>query len=239
MTVTEGLVSPKQRIVDSALQLLRDGGLDAVSTRAVSAAAGVQAPTIYRHFGDMRGLLDEVAAQGFRDYLVSKGERRQAADPVDDLRDGWDLHHSFGLANPALYGLMFGPRQGEPPPALEESYAVLRSLVQRAAEAGRLSLGVDAAARMIHAASVGAVMTLIVLPPDRRDDGLSVAMREATLAAVTTGRRAARPSSPAVAPRAVALKAALPPEPDELTAAERALLDEWLDRLSGPRQTRR
>lgn len=236
MTVIDELVTPRQRIVNAALQLLRDGGLDAVSTRAVSAAAGVQAPTIYRHFGDMRGLLDVVAAEGFRAYLASKSARRRADDPVDDLRDGWDLHHSFGLANPALYGLMFGPRQGEPPQALQESYAVLCSLVQRAAEAGRLAVSVDAAARMIQAASVGAVMTLIVLPPESRDDGLSVAVREAVLAAVTTGRRTAKPSSPALATRAVALKAALPAESDRLTAAEQALLDEWLDRLSAPRR---
>ena len=32
--------------------------MDAVSTRAVAAAAGVQPPTIYRQFGDKEGLLD-------------------------------------------------------------------------------------------------------------------------------------------------------------------------------------
>ena len=37
-----------------------DGGRGAVTTRAVSAAARVQPPTIYRQFGDMRGLLDAV-----------------------------------------------------------------------------------------------------------------------------------------------------------------------------------
>lgn len=238
MTQDQNVVEPKQRIVDAALELLQEGGRDAVSTRAVSAAADVQAPTIYRHFGDMRGLLDEVAAQGFRSYLDSKAARPRADDPIDDLRDGWDLHHSFGVGNPALYGLMFGPRPGPPPPALEESYAILRGLVQRAAEAGRLAVGVEAAVRMIHAASVGVVITQMGLPPDRRDDGLSADVREAVLAAVVTGRRTAKPTAPAVAQRAVALKAALPDEPDRLTAAEKALLDEWLDRLSARRVQR-
>ena len=42
-------------------QLLNDGGREAVSTRAVAAAAGVQPPTIYRQYGDMQGLLSAVA----------------------------------------------------------------------------------------------------------------------------------------------------------------------------------
>jgi len=46
----------RARIVRAATELLATGGRNAVTTRAVSAAAGVQAPTIYRHFGDMQSL---------------------------------------------------------------------------------------------------------------------------------------------------------------------------------------
>ncbi len=52
------------------------GGPDAVSTRAVSAAAGVQLLTIYRLFGDKEGLLDAVVADGFTAYLTSKTARK-------------------------------------------------------------------------------------------------------------------------------------------------------------------
>ena len=45
-------------MLEAAAELLRTGGVDAVSTRAVAAAAGVQPPTIYRQFGDKEGLLD-------------------------------------------------------------------------------------------------------------------------------------------------------------------------------------
>jgi AcrR family transcriptional regulator len=84
-----------------------EDGPDAVSTRAVSAAAGVQAPTIYRLFGDKQGLLDVVASQGFRRYLADKASREPTDDPVQDLRDGWDAHVEMGLAQPALYRLMY------------------------------------------------------------------------------------------------------------------------------------
>src|SRR5215217_8644607 len=98
-------INPRDRILQAAANLLAEGGREAVSTRAVAAAAGVQAPTIYRQFGDMRGLLDEVASYGFSKYLRDKTMRERAEDPVDDLRLGWDLHVGYGLANPAFYTL--------------------------------------------------------------------------------------------------------------------------------------
>lgn len=55
-----------------------------MSTRAVSTAAGVQAPTIYRLFGDKQGLLDAVTAHGFAP--TSGTGLEPTGDPVDDLR---------------------------------------------------------------------------------------------------------------------------------------------------------
>jgi AcrR family transcriptional regulator len=49
--------------VSAGVQLLATGGRNAVTTRAVSATAGVQPPTIYRQFGDMQGLLGVVARE--------------------------------------------------------------------------------------------------------------------------------------------------------------------------------
>ncbi|NED93539.1 helix-turn-helix transcriptional regulator, partial [Streptomyces sp. SID11233] len=45
----EGL---RERIVAAATELLEESGREAVTTRAVAARAGVQAPAIYRLFGD-------------------------------------------------------------------------------------------------------------------------------------------------------------------------------------------
>ena len=102
----------RERIVATAAELLARGGREAVTTRAVATAAGVQPPTIYRLFGDKVGLLDAVAEHGFQAYLADKGAG-PSADPVEDLRAGWDLHVGFGLANPGLYALMYGdPRPG-------------------------------------------------------------------------------------------------------------------------------
>ncbi len=146
------------------------------------------------------------------------------------------MHVGFGLANPAIYKLMYGdPRPGAEPTAALEASEILHGLVVRVAEAGRLRVGVERAARMIHAAGVGVTLALIGTEPEDRDPALSEATREAILAAVTTDEtaRVDDEGDDRVANRAVALKAVLP-ETTELTLGERALLSEWLDRIADP-----
>jgi AcrR family transcriptional regulator len=220
----------RNRIVAAAARLLAEGGRQALSTRAVSAAAGIQAPTIYRLFGDMQGLLDAVATHGFTTYLDSKASQEPGPDPVEDLRAGWDLHIGFGLANPALYSLMYSePRPGEPSPAAVAAAEVLAVQIRRIAEAGRLRVDEQLAAQLVHAAGSGTTLTLIALPEDCRDLALSRLAREALIAAITTD--AAVVAEPGPVGAAVALRAALPRAP-ALTAPERALLTEWLDRIA-------
>src|SRR5712691_2597806 len=78
----------RARIVRAATELLAAGGRNAVTTRAVSAAAGVQPPTIYRHFGDMQGLLDVVARETLAVHVGEQAVRTLTSDPVEDLRRG-------------------------------------------------------------------------------------------------------------------------------------------------------
>src|SRR3712207_5302001 len=121
---------PRAGIVRAAAELLAEGVREAVSAPAVAVAAGLQASTIDRQFGDMRGLLDEVASYGFSVYLRDKTTRKRAEDPVEDLRRGWDLHVGFGLANPEFYKLMYGdPVSGAELTAALEASQILHGLV--------------------------------------------------------------------------------------------------------------
>jgi AcrR family transcriptional regulator len=222
----------RERIVAAAAVLLAQDGRDAVSTRGVSAAAGVQAPTLYRLFGNKQGLLDAVAAHGLTTYLNSKADRKPSADPVEDLRAGWDLHVGFGLANPALYSLMYGePRPDASPPAAAAAAAVLALHIRRIAEAGRLRVSEDHAAHVVHATGCGTTLTLIAMPADRRDSAMSHTAREAVIAAITT--EAPAPVEPGPVAAAVTLRAVLP-QTTTLTVHERGLLSEWLDRITDP-----
>jgi AcrR family transcriptional regulator len=217
----------RERIVEAAAQLLAEGGPDAVSTRAVSTAAGVQPPTIYRLFGDKQGLLDAVVVHGFTRYLAGK-KTVATEDPVEELRAGWDQHVELGLANPALYTLMYS-RPGKDSPAARAAFGILHERVRRIAEAGRLRVPEERAVALVHAAGHGTTLTLIATPADRRDPELSPTAREAVIAAITTEASVADAPGPVAA--AVTLRAVLP-ETGVLTEPERALMSEWLDRIA-------
>jgi AcrR family transcriptional regulator len=222
----------RARIVSATAELLGRGGWDAVSTRAVAAAAGTQPPAIYRLFGDKSGLLDSVAEYGFASYLELKPRQRGpgAADPVEELRVGWDRHVSFGLANPALFALMYGnPKPGRQSPAASAALAVLRRKVRDVAAAGRLKVSERHAADLVHAAGCGVVFALLEIPGPDRDPQLSEMMREIVIEAITAGESGPTASTPAVA--ANALRAQLA-ELDMLTEGERHALGEWLDRIA-------
>ena len=222
---------PRERIIAAALDLLTTGGQDAVSTRAVSGAAGVQPPTIYRFFGDKQGLLDAVAAHGFLAYLATKSVVPQSGDPVADLRRGWDMHVELGLANPALYTLMYGQLRADPTASAANRAAaeVLAGHIRRIAEAGRLRVPESLAAALVHAAGSGTTLALIATPEDRREPGLAATAREAVIAAITTDPPTGADPGPVTA--AIALRTALP-RLDQLTSGEKVLLDEWLGRIT-------
>lgn len=218
----------RERILQAAARLLADSGGAPVSTRAVCAAAGVGAPTLYHHFGDKDGLLDAVVAYGFDRYLAEKRSRRSTGDPVEDLRRGWDAHVEFGLAHPAFYALMYGAGRRRPA-AAEEAYKILLHMTEEVARAGRLRVPVKTAAAMIQAASTG--VTLKLISRDEKDPELSSRTREAILAAVSTGETEDRPSS--VSAMAIALTSALKGRtPNTLSEAETAMLREWLTRVA-------
>ncbi|GGJ12083.1 TetR/AcrR family transcriptional regulator [Streptomyces brasiliensis] len=223
----------RERLLAAASELLARDGRDAVSTRAVASAAGMQPPTIYRLFGDKEGLLDAVASYGFRSYLADKHALGETDDLLEDLRRGWDLHVEFGLSMPAFYTLMYGEARENGSPAGREAFGMLRHQIARVGDAGRLRMSVDRASRLMYATGIGVVLSQIALPPAERDPELPDVAREFVLRAITAEGDAG-PATPAgVANRAVALREALGNgEPTGLTAGEGALLSEWLDRMA-------
>jgi AcrR family transcriptional regulator len=172
----------RTRIVDAAATLLADGGPTNLTTRAVSAAAGVQAPTIYRLFGDKDGLLQAVADRVFAEYVATK-QVRPEIDPVDDLRDSFAAHIAFGLANPGLTAIFSDPLR--PASRTEDAgVAVLRERVRLVALAGRLRVPESRAIALVHAIGVGVVLALVGTPVEDRDPALADAAWDALAAAV-------------------------------------------------------
>jgi AcrR family transcriptional regulator len=225
--------SPRDRtraqLVEVAAELLATQGPDAVTTRSVALAAGVQAPTIYRLFGDKGGLLDAVVEHGYASYVASKPPVGADGDPVEGLRAGWELHVGFGLTNPELFRLMHTAlRTPDGRASAAAGIRMLQARVHRVAEAGRLQVTERRAAGLIHAVGTGVVFTLIDQAEDERDETLADTAWESVCAIILTDASTAV-TGPAAA--AVTLRAALLGL-TALTSAERALLGDWLDRIA-------
>ncbi len=221
---------PRSRILAAATRLVAGGGREAATTRAVATAAAVQAPTLYRLFGDKDGLLDAVAEQTLAEFVAAKSRRAPGTDPVDNLRQGWDTYVAFGLANPAVFALMY-TRPGRPSRAAAAGMVVLRDRVRCVALAGRLRVTEERAVDLIHAVGTGTVLTLLEKPAVDRE-GLSAAAWAAVSTAVIDVPLPTQ--EPGNAGAASALRAGLADLP-VLTPGERQLLGELLERIAQTR----
>jgi len=104
---------------------------------------------------------------------------------------------------------------------------VLEARVHRVAEAGRLRVSERRAVEVIQAAGVGAINVIIATPPEKRDPGLADELYAAAMSRILTD--APPTADNTVKTASVALRA-LTPQLDMLSAAEKHVLDEWLDR---------
>ena len=213
----------RDRLLLAAAELLESGAT--VSTRAVCERAGVQAPTLYHHFGSKQGLIDAVVNHGFTQYTAVES----SGDPLHDLREGWDRHVRFGLEHPSFYGLLYGRAEpGKPCAVTAPAHAALRERLTGAAAQGLLKVPAADAAEQVFAANVGITLTLITQPEP--DFGLSGRVREAALAGVLHTPSADTPATRASA--ALTLRALVDNNPGDLTPGERGLLGELLERLA-------
>ena len=219
-------------IIGATARILKEQGADAVTTRGVAQAAGVQAPVIYRLFGDKDGLLDAVAEHVMAAHVEAKAARDRAhqdepRDPVADLRAGWDMQIDFGLQNPALFARLNLQGPGAHSPATAQGLDVLRARVHRVAAAGRLKVSEQRAVDLIRAAGSGAVLALLSMPGEARDVTLASTLYDAVAREFLTDAPAASHAGPVAA--AVAFRTVVPAL-EGLSTTERALMAEWLDR---------
>ena len=226
----------RTRMLEAAEELLNASPDRDIATRAVCEAVGVGAPVLYRLFGDKNGLLTALVDYGFDRYLATKRAAEPSADPVVDLRNGWDTHVEFARSHPAVYRLMFSPSFATVPSAAQEAMRLLREVLDRCAAAGRLRLESGVAAQMIMSANIGVALNLVTQPENYPDPDLSRRVRDAVHGAVLVpdragGRQADEDGALIVA--ALQLAAILRDRRTELGEPETALLLHWLDTLAG------
>ncbi len=117
-------------LLEAALAILEQDGINGLTLRAVARRAGVSHMAPAHHFGDLQGLLSELAALGFRRFGAALGE---AAGP-DRLDAMGRAYVAFARANPALFRLMFrSERLDAARPALADGLSRASDLLTQAA----------------------------------------------------------------------------------------------------------
>jgi AcrR family transcriptional regulator len=146
--------STRDALVDAAVQLLDEGGPEAVTLREVGHRAGVSHNAPYKHFTGKEALLAAVAAR----ELTRQGTTVATATTLQAV-----LHRYIGwaLAHPARFRLVFGAwsvGSEELAAAAETARAALIALVAEEQQAGRLPDGdPERLAALLQALAHGAV----------------------------------------------------------------------------------
>lgn len=123
-------------LIDAALDLLAEEGVDALSLRGVARRVGVSAMAPYRYFPDKAALLAAVARRGFEHLAAAMREASCTAEPREGLVAIGVAYVAYAVDHPALFRLMFGPKccSGDLGlrAARDATYAILSNSVARA-----------------------------------------------------------------------------------------------------------
>jgi AcrR family transcriptional regulator len=95
-------------LLQAAERVLERDGLAGLTLRAVAREAGVSHAAPTHHFGDLTGLVSELAAIGFRQFNATmEAARATGALPLEKSMAGAKAYVGYAQAHPGMYGLMF------------------------------------------------------------------------------------------------------------------------------------
>lgn len=172
MTPVERELLRRDAIVARAVEIVDDGGPDALSLRALARDLGVSAPALYDHIRSKDDLLRLVAGAGYAELA----SRWVSLDPTD--AEGWirassHAYVAFALERPGLFALMFrfrpafveGPGEVEDP-AATAVFEVALGVVERASVEGGLRAAPPLELALGIWAAMHGVATVLSMSPE-------------------------------------------------------------------------
>src|SRR6202048_1046447 len=160
-----------EALLRAAEQVLEREGLSVLTLRAVAREAGVSHAAPTHHFGDLTGLVSELAAIGFRQFneaMVAAGA--SGTLPVEKAMAPAKAYVAYAQAHPGMYGLMFrAERLDMTRPSLHEaasaSFAGLAGAIgaSRHEQISEEALSMDQAAAIVRAWSLVHGFTMLLL----------------------------------------------------------------------------
>ena len=185
----------RDALVEAAVDVVREGGPEALSLRELARRVGVSHAAAYRHFADREALIDVVADRAL-EGLVSRVHRRvdavDEADPVTAARrrlvEIGVGYVEFALAESGLFRLLFtaypAPPDGKGDEPGEDPYGMLNAALDDLVTVGFLDAGLRAGADVTCWSAVHGFAVLNVEGPLR---ALSAEGRNTTLSGLLLG----------------------------------------------------
>ena len=98
----------RDALLEAAERVLERDGLSGLTLRAVAREAGVSHAAPTYHFGDLTGLVSELAAIGFRQFNTAMAAAGTAGvSPAEKAMARAKAYVAYAEAHPGMYGLMF------------------------------------------------------------------------------------------------------------------------------------
>ncbi len=121
----------RHALLAEAERLLEAGGVAALTLRAVARGAGVTHAAPANHFGDLAGLLSDLAADGYRRLGAALAGAMAQAPAGRQAGAMGRAYVAFALAHPGLFALMGRPERLDPArPALRDALAQARAALE-------------------------------------------------------------------------------------------------------------
>jgi AcrR family transcriptional regulator len=155
-----------EALLKAAERVLERDGLAGLTLRAVAREAGVSHAAPTHHFGDLTGLLSELAAIGFRMFNVAMVAARDSeTHPMMKAMASAKAYVGYAQAHPGMYSLMFrNERLDMTRPSLHEAAsASFQGLANSAGAGGEVALSLDQAAMIARNWSLVHGFTMLLL----------------------------------------------------------------------------
>jgi AcrR family transcriptional regulator len=153
----------RDALLEAAERVLERDGLSGLTLRAVAREAGVSHAAPTHHFGDLTGLVSELAAIGFRQFnaaMVAAGAAGTSA--IEKAMARAKAYVAYAQAHPGMYGLMFRTeRLDMKRPSLHEAASASFAGLAGAIGAGRQEQISEATLSLEQAAAIARAWSLV------------------------------------------------------------------------------
>jgi AcrR family transcriptional regulator len=124
--------STRQRLLDAAVQVCAERGLQGATTREIAEAAGVNEVTLFRHFGSKEKLISEIFQRAVAAQMESLSETEPDANDLErDLTRYARRYNEMLMSNEALIRTLIGEAQRHPKEAWQVICEAARPMRER------------------------------------------------------------------------------------------------------------